>query len=49
MEDGSPIWGLILFLILIAVDALLYGFGAAIQSVNVLSLIHIFMVPHRVW
>lgn len=36
MDDGgSPIWlGLIIYVCLVLADAMLYGFGAAVQSVN---------------
>ena len=34
MEDGSPIWGLIIFIIFLIVHAILYGFESAIQNLN---------------
>lgn len=34
MEEGSPIWGLIVFGLLVLLMAIVNGFGAAIQNVN---------------
>ena len=34
MEEGSPIWGLIVFGLLVVLMAIVNGFGAAIQNVN---------------
>lgn len=34
MEDGSPIWGLAVFVILIILHGILHGFGAAVQNLN---------------
>lgn len=34
MEEGSPIWGLIVFGLLVILLAIVNGFGAAIQNVN---------------
>ena len=39
MEDGSPIWGLIIFIIFLIVHAILYGFESAIQNLNESDLI----------
>ena len=34
MEEGSPIWGLAVFGLLVALLAIVNGFGAAIQNLN---------------
>lgn len=34
MEDGSPIWGLAVFVLLVILLAIVNGFGAAIQNLN---------------
>lgn len=34
MEDGSPIWGLVIFVVFLIVHAVLYGFGAAVQNLT---------------
>lgn len=34
MEDGSPIWGLTVFVLLVILLAIVNGFGAAIQNLN---------------
>lgn len=34
MEEGSPIWGLVVFGLLVLLMAIVNGFGAAIQNVN---------------
>lgn len=34
MDDGSPLWRLILVGVLIIIHAVLYGFGAAVQELN---------------
>lgn len=34
MEDGSPLWGLVIYVIFIILHGILYGFGAAIQNLN---------------
>lgn len=39
MDDGSPICGLILFFISIIMNIILYGFSAAVQSINEQSLL----------
>lgn len=34
MDEGSPIWGIIVFLIFLLIDAVMYGFGEGIQNLN---------------
>lgn len=35
MDDGGPTAGILLFLLLLILDAVIYGFGSAIQNLNV--------------
>lgn len=34
MNDGSPLWGLVIFLILLLLHGILYGYGAALQNLT---------------
>lgn len=38
MEDGSPLWGAMLLVLFIILSGILYGFHAAVQNLNELSL-----------
>lgn len=34
MDDGNPIWGILIFVVFLLIDAVLYGFGEGIQNLN---------------
>ncbi|MBE5985701.1 MAG: DUF21 domain-containing protein, partial [Paenibacillaceae bacterium] len=40
MDDGNPLIRVIIFIAFIVLDAIFYGFGAAIQNVNTTELEH---------
>ena len=40
MDDGNPLPSVAIFLLFILLDAIFYGFGAAIQNVNTNDLEH---------